>query len=162
MLHDALSLADEGPVLIRYPKGKARQVTEHEVGRGLAARPLHGGDGSVCILAVGKMVEAAERAVEQLAVEHIDATLWDVRCAAPLDPLMIRDAARHSMVVTVEDGITMIADSIHHIDRPDPLPHVEVLGVPTRFIPQGKPDKILAHLGLDANGIASTVRGLVG
>jgi 1-deoxy-D-xylulose-5-phosphate synthase len=80
---------------------------------------------------------------------------------------MIRDAARHSVVVTVEDGIrdggvgTMIADAIHHIDRPDPLPHVEVLGVPTRFIPQGKPDKILAHLGLDANGIASTVRGLV-
>ena len=56
---------------------------------------------------------------------------------------------------------TMIADHIHHIDRADPLPHVEVLGVPTRFIPQGKPDKILAQLGLDANGVASTVRELL-
>jgi 1-deoxy-D-xylulose-5-phosphate synthase len=167
MLHDALSLADEGPVLIRYPKGKANQVTEHEVGSGLEARRLRAGDGTICLLAVGKMVEAAGRAVEQLAAGGIDATLWDVRCAAPLDPLMIRDAATHSMVVTVEDGIrdggvgTMIADKIHHIDRPDPLPHVEVLGVPTRFIPQGKPDKILARLGLDANGIASTVRSLL-
>jgi deoxyxylulose-5-phosphate synthase len=35
-----------------------------------------------------------------------------------------------------------------------------VLGVPTRFIPQAKPDRILAALGLDADGIAATVRRL--
>ncbi len=34
----------------------------------------------------------------------------------------------------------------------------EVLGVPTRFIQQAKPDAILAALGLDATGIAATVR----
>jgi deoxyxylulose-5-phosphate synthase len=34
---------------------------------------------------------------------------------------------------------------------------VEVLGLPGRFIPQGKPDRILAHLGLDADGIAAAV-----
>jgi deoxyxylulose-5-phosphate synthase len=35
---------------------------------------------------------------------------------------------------------------------------VDVLGLPAKFIPQGKPDRILAQLGLDAEGIASTVR----
>ena len=38
MLHDAVALADDGPVAIRYPTGTARQVDEHEVGVGLAAR----------------------------------------------------------------------------------------------------------------------------
>ena len=38
MLHDALELADDGPVVIRYPRGAARQVGEHEVGAGLLGR----------------------------------------------------------------------------------------------------------------------------
>jgi deoxyxylulose-5-phosphate synthase len=35
---------------------------------------------------------------------------------------------------------------------------VEVLGVPTVFIPQAKPDRILASMGLDADGIEAAVR----
>jgi len=40
MLHDAVSLADSGPVMIRYPRGAARQVGELEVGSGLEARRM--------------------------------------------------------------------------------------------------------------------------
>ncbi len=35
---------------------------------------------------------------------------------------------------------------------------VDVLGLPSKFIPQGKPDRILAQLGLDAAGIAAAAR----
>jgi 1-deoxy-D-xylulose-5-phosphate synthase len=166
MLHDAIGLAESGPVAIRYPKGQARQVPEHEVGRGIEASRLVEGDGQVCLLAVGKLVAAALKAAQVLATEGIRATVWDVRCCAPLDPRMILDAARHGLVVTCEDGIRdggvgmTMADQVHHACGTDPLPHVEVLGVPTRFIPQAKPDRILAALGLDADGIAATVRRL--
>ena len=64
MLTEALSIAD-GPCAIRYPKGPARQVPPDEVGSGLSARLLQRGD-DVCILAVGKMVEAAEEAARLL------------------------------------------------------------------------------------------------
>jgi 1-deoxy-D-xylulose-5-phosphate synthase len=164
MLHDAISLADEGPVMIRYPKGAARQVGEHEVGTGIRARRTREGDGSVCILAVGKMVGAAERAAEKLAESGIAATIWDVRCCAPLDPDMIADAARHGAVLTVEDGIrdggigSTMADRVHEITATVP---VTILGVPTKFIPQAKPDKILAAMGLDADGIAASIRTLL-
>ncbi len=40
MLHDAMTLVEAGPVAIRYPRGAARQVTEPEVGSGLAARKV--------------------------------------------------------------------------------------------------------------------------
>ena len=59
MLHDAIRLADDGPVAIRYPKGTARHVGEHEVGSGITARRARDGDGSVCILAIGKLVGTA-------------------------------------------------------------------------------------------------------
>ena len=163
MLHDALVLADEGPVAIRYPKGTARHVGEHDVGSGIHARLARAGDGSVCILAIGKMVANALKAADALAATRIDATVWDVRCCAPLDPQMIDDAARHQIVLTVEDGIrdggigTTIADQIG--SRAPHVP-VRVLGLPTRFIPQGKPDRILAQLGLDAEGIAASVRAM--
>ncbi len=167
MLHDALAIVGEGPVMIRYPKGAARQVSEYEVGSGLRARQVRAGDGGVCILAIGKMVGNAEKAADQLAATGVEVTLWDVRCCAPLDAAMIADAARHQTVVTIEDGIRdggigmTAADSIHQACGPDRAPRIEVLGVPTRFIPQGKPDRILAALGLDAEGIAATVRRLL-
>ena len=167
MLHDAIGLLDGGPVAIRYPKGQARQVPDHEVGSGLEALRVREGDGQVCILAIGKLVANAERAAQLLTEDGIDATVWDVRCCAPLDPKMIADAARHQLVVTCEDGIRdggvgmTIADRVHHACGTDPLPHVEVLGVPTRFIPTAKPDRILAALGLHGEGIAATVRELL-
>jgi 1-deoxy-D-xylulose-5-phosphate synthase len=164
MLHDAVGLADAGPVVIRYPKGAARQVGEHEVGSGVQARRLRTGDGRVAVLAIGKLVGAAEKAAAALAADGIEATVWDVRCCAPLDAEMIADAARHGAVVTCEDGIRdggigmTIADQVHALA---PTVPVEVLGVPTVFIPHAKPDRILASMGLDADGIEATVRSLL-
>ena len=40
------------------------------------------------------------------------------------------------------------------------LPAASVLGIPTRFIPQGKAERIHAQFGLDADGIVATVRAL--
>ena len=161
MLLDAASLADDGPVAIRYPRGSARQVPDHEVGAGLSARKVRQGDGTVCILSVGRMLEMAEKAAAELATEGTEVTIWDARSCSPLDPEMIADAAGHSAVVTVEDGIRqggigmMMFDQIGAISPEVP---VEILGIPTQFIQHGDPKQILARFGLDAAGIAATVR----
>jgi 1-deoxy-D-xylulose-5-phosphate synthase len=161
MLHDAMSLADDGPVMIRYPKGAARQVGELDVGSGLRGNVLRRGDGGVCVLAIGKMVGAADKAADLVSADGRQITLWDIRCCAPLDPEMLADAAAHDIVITVEDGVReggigmSIAAAVHALQ---PGVRVEVLGIPTQFIPQAKPDRILARLGLDAEGIAATIR----
>ena len=156
MLHDAVSLTDSGPVVIRYPKGAARQVSNDEVGSGLNALQLRRGSGKVAILAVGKMVAAALKAADVLAARGVEATVWDVRSCAPLDPAMCADAATHDRVITIEDGIReggvgmSIAANISEISGKC---RVESLGVPTKFLPHAKPDRLLAQLGLDADGI---------
>ena len=164
MLKDALGLANEGPVVIRYPKGVARSVDSADIGSGLAARKLlTDPTNQVCILAIGKMVGASLDAAALLAAKEIQATVWDVRSCAPLDQSMIHDASQHRVVITVEDGIReggigmTIEDLVSHSPTTQ-TKVVEVLGVPKQFIPQAKPDAILSRLGLDAEGIATTVR----
>ncbi len=167
MLKDAIMLANEGPVVIRYPKGKARSGDASDVGSGLAARKLlTDQSNTVCILAIGKMVGPSLDAVALLAAKGISATVWDVRSCAPLDQSMIDHASAHKVVITVEDGIReggigmTIEDVVTHTSGAN-RPVVEVLGIPKQFIPQAKPDAILSRIGLDAEGIAATVQRLV-
>jgi 1-deoxy-D-xylulose-5-phosphate synthase len=166
MLHDAIGL--DGPVAIRYPKGKARQVDDRGVGVGLQAHRLRDGDGRVCLLAVGKLVDSAEKAAEALAADGVDLTVWDVRCCCPLDAEMLDDACRHDVVVTAEDGLRdggvgmTIADAVHERCNGGEHPRVEILGVPTGFLPHAKPDRILSALGLDADGLVAAVRRHLG
>jgi 1-deoxy-D-xylulose-5-phosphate synthase len=162
MLDTALTL--DGPSVIRFPKTPARRVGPDSVGHGLSARLVHRGDGVVCLLAVGKMVEAAEEAAAKLAADGIDATVWDVRVVTPPDPAMLADAATHGLVVTVEDGIrvggagTFLVDAVaSYVGMDATPPAIRILGVPRTYLAQGKPDLILAELGLDGPGIASTV-----
>jgi 1-deoxy-D-xylulose-5-phosphate synthase len=165
MLRDALAITD-GPVAIRFPRGSAPQVTVEEIGAGLAGRRVRTGD-AVCLLAVGKMLAAASHAADILEAEGVSTTVWDVRCVKPLDPDLLRDAARHPVVVTVEDGVreggagSAITDAIGELAACEPAadgqpPRVVVLGTPDRFIAQGRPDDILADLGLDGPGVAAS------
>ncbi|HEX3462372.1 MAG TPA: 1-deoxy-D-xylulose-5-phosphate synthase [Acidimicrobiales bacterium] len=175
MLDEALAL--EGPSAIRFPKTPAPVVAGGTVGSGLQARRLRQGDGSACILAVGKMVAAAEEAADKLRTEGIDITVWDVRVVSPPDPAMLEDAARHRQVFTAEDGMRhggagmYLADALTKLCR-DPgipgddgvdleVPPVTVLGIPSAYIPQDKPDRILARFGLDGPGLAQSIRQVV-
>jgi 1-deoxy-D-xylulose-5-phosphate synthase len=168
MLHDAIALA-EGPVAIRWPKTAARNVTADEVGVGFRARQWRRGV-DVCLIGVGKMLQVALDAADQLAAAGIEATVWDPRAVTPLDPEMIADATAHPLVVTIEDGYrdggagSLIADAVHvNADAAGVIaPPVAVMGVPTRFIPHAKPDTILTELGLDAAGIVAEVRRRLG
>ena len=166
MLAQALDMT-EGPVTIRWPKTEARQVPENEVGRGLAGRKLRSGT-DVCLLSVGKMLDAAEEAAERLGDRGVSVSVWDVRVVAPLDPVMLHDAFAHSLVVTVEDGIreggagSGIASALSELDGEGKAPPVRTLGIPTAYLPHGKPDEILAACGLDAAGIAETALKALG
>lgn len=164
MLHDALDITD-GPVTIRWAKTAAPTVTPAEVGHGLRARKVREGDGStVCLVGVGKMLAACEAASEALAGEGVRATVWDPRVVKPLDPILLDDAAAHRLVVTVEDGLrdggigSSVADQVADRTLGADPPTVRVLGVPSAYLAHGKPDAILADLGLDPDGIVGEVR----
>jgi 1-deoxy-D-xylulose-5-phosphate synthase len=54
-----------------------------------------------------------------------------------------------------------VADRLCELTVGKPEPRVRVLGVPSAYIPHGKPDAILAELGLDGPGIVASVLSLM-
>lgn len=165
-LHTALSIG--GPVSIRYPRGSADSIDYDpsrkpellEVGK---SRTVREGD-DVAILAFGRMVRRSLEAADILGREGVSVKVVDMVWAKPLDRDAILDAAKHDLVVTVEEGVVSggvgegILDELSHCAY---TPKTLLLGLPDEFIMQGKSDLLLEEIGLDAASIASKIRDLM-
>ena len=145
----------------------ARDDGTDEVGHGLTARKVRSGHRRLPASRVGKMLAAARTAADALAAEGVDGhgvgrpggqAARPGRCS-PTPP-------RHPLVVTVEDGYreggigSAIADQLERRPGTAPRPG-RCWACPCSFIPHGKPDAILAELGLDADGVADAARTLL-
>jgi 1-deoxy-D-xylulose-5-phosphate synthase len=149
----------EGPAAVRYPRGAGVGAAIEpaldviEIGKGLVRREGKG----VAILAFGSMV-----APSLGAAEGLNATVADMRFVKPLDVELVRQLAQnHDYLVTVEEGCTMggagsaVAEALAEAGIVKPL---LILGLPDRFIDHGDPALLLASVGLDAHGIAASIR----
>jgi 1-deoxy-D-xylulose-5-phosphate synthase len=165
MLKTALSMSS--PTAIRYPKTDP-QPYDGKAGEGLSARQVVRGDGSLCVLAVGKMAPSSYAALERLGDEAKHITLYDVRVLPP-DPNMIDDALNHERIITVEDAtrhggagtlmVSAIRSRAQDLNRPFPL--TRILGVPRAYLEHHKPDELLAEIGLDPEGLAGAFTRLL-
>ena len=165
MLDTALSLSS--PTAIRYPKTDS-QPFDGRVGEGLDARRVVKGDGSLCVLAVGKMAPNAYAALELMGADASRVTLYDVRVLPP-DPRMIDDACSHERIITVEDATrhggagTLMVSAIR--SRAQELgqahPTTRILGTPRVYLEHHKPEALLAELGLDPEGLAGAFTRLL-
>ena len=126
---------------------------------GVARRVREGSD--VAILAFGRMVGQAARAAELLAEDGIEARVVDMRWAKPLDHTAIKNAAQTKLVVTIEEGVVCggagegVLEVLSELGLAVPT---LVLGIPDRFVGQGKVDLLFKEIGLDPEGIASRIR----
>jgi 1-deoxy-D-xylulose-5-phosphate synthase len=165
MLATALSMST--PTALRFPKTLPKPF-DGQVGDGLEARLVRRGDGSLCVLAVGKMAPAAYTALELMGDEASRVTLYDVRVLPP-DASMIDDALNHERVMSVEDGTrhggagTLMVSALRSRaqDLSRPFPTTRILGTPRAYLEQHRPDKLLAELGLDPEGLAAAFRRLL-
>ena len=155
----------QGPVAIRFPKGAVTitpDVPVPAVPFGVWEQLSHGED--VCLLATGRMAEAASKAAGRLAEAGISCSVVNARWVKPLDPRLDQWAAHHRLVITIEDNVVsggFGAAVLEHLSAAGMAGRVRLMGVPDRFIRFGKPGTILAELGLDADGIAAAVQDLV-
>ena len=158
MLDTALGIT-YGPTAIRWPKTPAPRVSPGEVGSGLSARRDREGT-DVCLIGIGKMFPVACEAADLLAGEGVSCSVWDPRVVKPLDPIMIGDAIRHDLVVTIEDGLRQggIGQAIRDQVSASNSTPVVVMGIPTVHIPHGKVGEILSDYDLDAAGVRLTVQ----
>ncbi len=159
------ALDHSGPVAIRFPKGTVATMPE------LPATALPFGEwevltegSDVLLLAGGRLVDPAAKAAALLAESDISCTVVNARWVKPLDPRLTVWAAEHRHVVTVEDGVGsggFGAAVMEDLSVAGLAGKVRSLAVPDRFIRFGDPGRILSELGLDAPGIAGSVRDIV-
>jgi 1-deoxy-D-xylulose-5-phosphate synthase len=154
-----------GPALVRYPK-TASPGPLAAPGEGMRARRLREGSTSLILVGIGKLARACVTAASLLDADGLDVTVYDPRVIRPADAAMLDALAAADLVVTAEDGLAhggagsylcAEASAVAALqDRRGPT--TVVLGVPTTYVPHAKPDAILSKLGLDAEGIAESVR----
>ena len=149
------------PVAVRYPRGAGAGVTPES---GLQSLPFGKGDirreekdAKVAILAFGTLLYPALEAAQTLGC-----TVVNMRWAKPLDTeLLLRMAASHDALVTVEEGAIMggagsaVGEALQIAGCVMPL---LVLGLQDEFVEHGDPAKLLALQGLDAAGIERSIR----
>ena len=115
----------------------------------------------VLIVACGEMVKPAKDAAEILQKDGIRATVLDMYCVKPLDQeSVIRYAQKAKLVVTVEEhspwgGLgSMVAQTV---SRACPTKVVN-MSLPDAPVITGTSQEVFDHYGLNAEGIAKTVK----
>ena len=152
MLKTALSL--EGPVALRYPRGEGLGAALEEPFNpleSLAAEVLEE-EGEIALLAVGSMVDAAQKTAKLLKEEGLSAAVINMRTVKPLDEeLLHRMAHEKKMLVTMEENAlaggfgSAVLEALADAGL---LVPVVRFGIGDAFIEQGKPQELLEMAGL--------------
>jgi len=162
MLYTAIQQA--GPTAVRYPRGAGlgveplKQMTALPIGRGEIKRETTLPTGQrIAILAFGTMVAPSVEAGETL-----NATVVNMRFVKPVDAeLLLKLAQTHDAFVTVEEGSIMGGAGsacVESLLASGVVRPILQLGLPDQFIDHGDPAKLLSLQGLDAVGIAASIR----
>ena len=160
------SLEWNGPLAIRYPRGKATAIDWQtpfetiEPGRG---RLVHGeGNARVAVLTLGPLGNDAVKVATRLAEENIDADVYDMIWLKPLDSdILDRVAANAERVVTIEDGAVSggLGSAVRqYLDSKGWKGELTTLGVPDTWVHHGTVDQLRAKCGYDLDGIEKAIR----
>ena len=160
------ALAQDMPVMLRYPKGACPTELPAfslplETGRGVFTHQ----DGSdSLIVCTGGIYGEVHEAANMLARAGTPVDSYVIRFIKPLDEAYFLDAvSSYRSVVFVEDGIETggIAEYLADLVRRErPLIKTATLAFGELFYPQGTRSEILASAGLSSPHIADAVRTL--
>lgn len=152
-------VAQDGPFVIRYPRGKGEKTdwrTPLEVlpiGKG---RKLRDGK-DLAVLSIGPIGNEVAKAIDRAEAEGRSVAHYDMIYLKPLDEDLLHEIGRtYRHIITVENGVIrggfgsavleFMADNGY-------TPRVERIGVPDRFIEQGSIPELYKLCGMDAESI---------
>ncbi|MCC6549819.1 MAG: 1-deoxy-D-xylulose-5-phosphate synthase [Ignavibacteriaceae bacterium] len=153
----------QGPVAVRYPRGSALGVEMKEefemypIGKG---ELIQNGE-EVAILAVGSMVDYAEKALSLLKEQGINAGLYNMRFVKPLDSdILDQVASNYAKIVTLEENSIVggfgsaVAEYLMDKGLKNDLLRI---GLPDHFVDHGTQAELHELLKIDPKGITERV-----
>ena len=159
-LTEAVAIND-APTVIRFSKGTV--ATEFP-----AIRRLEDGVDvlyesaakDVLILTVGAMAETGIQVAKMLSDQGIGSTVVDPRWVIPVPKSIVKMAADHRLVVTIEDGIrvggigTRVRQDLRAAQIDTALSEI---GLPDEFLEHASRNEILERVGLTAQSISREI-----
>ncbi|MFC4262529.1 1-deoxy-D-xylulose-5-phosphate synthase [Ferruginibacter yonginensis] len=164
LMYTAQLESNKLPFSIRYPRGEGvmpewrTTMKAIEIGTG---RKLKDGE-AIAILSFGHPGNFAAAAIRDVKKEGINPGHFDMRFAKPIDEAMLHEVCQqYPKLITVEDGTVVggfgsavLEFMATHGYKND----VTILGIPDALVEHGTPKQLYDQIGIDANGIANTLR----
>lgn len=157
------SLSQDIPVVIRYPKDAALELTPKADYRLGKAEIIQEGK-DVAVLALGSLLKEAITIKDDLKKEGINPLIVNPRFIKPIDEDLLLDIAKHfSLLFILEEAVLSggFGEEILEFYRQHHLLQnlrIERLSVPTRFITFGKREELLKYCGLDAENLFKKIK----
>lgn len=152
-------LPDNGPFVIRYPRGRGAltdwrcPLMELPIGRG---RKLTEGS-DVAVLTLGPIGNVVAEVVRELKEVGRFVAHYDMRFLKPIDQDILREVGKgYKRIVTVEDGVVqggLGSAVVEYMADHNLHPEVIRLGLPDSFVEHGTPEELYHIVGLDAEAI---------
>ena len=157
MMHIAVDY--NGPIAIRYPRGKAAwgEYSPVQVGRG---ERLTANGTRIAILSLGAIGNTVESAICELPVTH-----YAMRWLKPFDTTILDEVGQHFQeVVTIEDGVIsggLGSAVLEYFADKGYSCHVHRMGIDDRFVEHGSTKDLYHMLGLDKEGIHKALQAIL-
>jgi 1-deoxy-D-xylulose-5-phosphate synthase len=157
---------DDAPTVVRYSKGAVGPAVKAvgTVGGMDVLREAGAERPDVLLVSVGALAPMCLEIAGLLDAQGITTTVVDPRWVKPVDEALPGLAARHRVVVTVEDngragGVgSAISQALRDAGVDVPL---RDFGIPQQFLDHASRKEVMAEIGLTAPDIARQVTGLV-
>ena len=160
MLKFALNFG--APIAIRYPRGEAYDgLKEYR-------NPIEYGkaewiyeEEEIAILAVGSMLKTGLQIYEKLKNEGYRCSLCNARFVKPIDTDMVDKAAKHKVIVTLEENVLSggfgekVCDYMKENGYTSTLIKV---GIPDEYVEHGNVDQLRKDIHMDADSIIDKIK----
>src|SRR6056297_689384 len=156
------AVAHQGPIALRYPRGAGQGVDVDynaeavDIGK---AKVVRTGD-DLLIIGIGRCVNDAMDAAEQLSAQGIESTVVNARFVKPLDADLILDLAEKiKNVVTIEEHVLAggFGSAILELICDNGLSgcRVKRVGINDVFVEHGSQNELRKDYGIDASAVVA-------
>ena len=156
------TITHPGPIYFRAGRGREKPVYDAPPAWTIGGSNTLREGKHATVLAIGNLVSASLDAAELLQAEGIALGVVDMYSIAPIDKFAIRRAAKdHGVVITAEEHNVSsgFGSAVAEVMAEEGLPARLVrIGMPDQYSLLGPPTHLYRHYGLDAEGVAATVR----
>jgi 1-deoxy-D-xylulose-5-phosphate synthase len=159
-LQEAVAVHD-APTVVRFPKGAVGEDIPALERLADGVDVLFRGEAEdVLIIAIGPFGRLGLDVAARLRAQGIGATVIDPRWVVPVPATVVELAARHRLVITMEDGIRVggVGTRVRQVLREAGIDTaVDELGLPDEFLDHASREQILEDAGLTPAKIAQDV-----